>query len=384
MIDIEPLRQFLLPIGAGRLQVAPLSFDPHRFDWFDAQEPPREPDDWSFWAHRGMNWNSQCAFCHMTDFEKNYDIATDNYASTWTTMGISCTQCQWDMSAHLADPENPEKIALLPKPLAMDNCASCHSRREELTGLFAPGELYNDHYRLTMAEQPGIYYADGQVLEENFEHGSLMLSRMGHAGVSCLDCHNPHSGGLVLPVENNALCMSCHSAPETMVGEFRATPIDVATHTFHETGTPGSRCIDCHMAETTYMVRNPRRDHGFISPDPQLTIEAGIPNSCNRCHADETAEWAGDWVNQRYGEDVMESRRSRQGARVILRAQDGVSEWDSELLAMAHSEEIAFWKATLCCYLRGIGVMMCAKLCPIGLEPRSTGAFRCRSHPWSL
>ena len=342
-IGIEPLVQYLLPIGEGRLQIAPLSYDPHRGDWFDAQSPPRNPADWSFWANRGMNWNSQCAYCHMTDLHKNYDIASDSYDTTWTAMGISCSQCHGDMSAHLANPEAPGLAAKLPRELAISNCASCHSRREELTGTFHPGEKFDDHYRLEVADRPEIYYPDGIAQDENFEYGGLMLSRMGHAGITCLDCHNPHSGGLVQPVENNSLCMSCHTPP----GSNGATPVFVENHLFHTAGEPGGRCIDCHMPPNTYMVRDPRRDHSFTSPDPQLTIELGIPNACNGCHGDQTAEWAADWVNAWYGAEKMEGRRARARARVIARAREGSDEFDPQLLAMAKTEEIAAWRASL-------------------------------------
>lgn len=342
-IGVTPLVQYLLPFPGGRLQIAPLSFDPHKQEWFDAQAPPRAPEDWSYFRNRGMNWNSQCAFCHTTDLQKNYDIATDSYSTTWSAMGISCTQCHGDMEAHMSDPKNPAKNPRVAADRIMDNCASCHARREELTGRFKPGELFDDHYRLALPDQPGIYHPDGQVLDEDFEYGSLLLSRMGHRGVTCLNCHNPHSGRLKLPADNNALCLSCHSAP----GQNGAVVIAPEKHTFHKAGTAGSRCIDCHMAQNVYMVRDPRRDHGFVSPDPQLTIELGIPNSCNRCHADKSTEWARDQVNSWYGAGKMESRRARQRARVIHRAQLGGTEFDPGLLAMAKSEEIAAWRATL-------------------------------------
>ena len=104
---------------------------------------------------------------------------------------------------------------------------------------------------------------------------------MGHAGVTCIDCHNPHSAKLKLPVENNALCMSCHSPP----GQRGAIPItDAMAHSHHAAESPGNRCVDCHMPQTTYMARDARRDHGFTIPDPLLTKELGVPNSCNRCH----------------------------------------------------------------------------------------------------
>ena len=46
------------------------------------------------------------------------------------------------------------------------------------------------------------------------------------------------------------------------------------------------------MPVTVYMQRHPRRDHGFTIPDPLLTKELNIPNACNRCHANQTTDWA--------------------------------------------------------------------------------------------
>jgi hypothetical protein len=40
-----------------------------------------------------MNWNSMCAHCHMTGYQKNYDAATDAYKSTWVEHGVGCIQC---------------------------------------------------------------------------------------------------------------------------------------------------------------------------------------------------------------------------------------------------------------------------------------------------
>jgi Tfp pilus assembly protein PilF len=46
------------------------------------------------------------------------------------------------------------------------------------------------------------------------------------------------------------------------------------------------------MPAKNYMVVDPRRDHSFRVPRPDLTITAGAPNVCARCHADKTPEWA--------------------------------------------------------------------------------------------
>lgn len=346
VIGVEPLRQYLIPFPGGRLQVHNIAYDPGKKEWFNAQmdvhgDTHYLPQDWAFWQNPGMNWNSQCAFCHMTDLQKNYDIPKDQYRTTWSAMGISCAQCHGPMKDHLAQPNTPGLAKKLPASLAMENCASCHARREELTGNFHAGEKFTDHYRLMLPDYAEIYYPDGQVHDEDFEYGAFLLSRMGHKGVTCLDCHNPHSGGLVAPVENNALCLTCHAPP----GQRGAIPVDAAAHSHHPAGSSGARCISCHMPESQFMVRDKRRGHSFTIPDPVLTRELGTPNTCNQCHADKNADWAAGWTEKWYGEKM--ERRTRARARVIARGRQGAPDADRDLVAMLRSEEIPAWRAAL-------------------------------------
>ena len=88
---------------------------------------------------------------------------------------------------------------------------------------------------------------------------------MGHKGIGCTNCHDPHAAtpiGGKPAVDTNALCMTCHAA-----GANQAVVIDPAKHVFHTPGTPGSRCVDCHMPKKTYMGRDPRSDQGW-KPEP--------------------------------------------------------------------------------------------------------------------
>jgi hypothetical protein len=80
---------------------------------------------------------------------------------------------------HLANPSSFSGVRRLSAAQVMDNCASCHSRRGETTGTFLPGEAYLDHFRPALVNQSHLYYADGQVRDEVYEHGSFMMSRMG-------------------------------------------------------------------------------------------------------------------------------------------------------------------------------------------------------------
>ena len=344
VIGVGPLIQYLTPFPGGRFQVINPAYDPKKGDRFDIYKAePRGPREWGFWKNGGMNWNSRCAYCHTTGFEKNYTAATDSYASTWKAMGISCEQCHGPLDGHAAKPKVP--VRLTPRQ-DMESCAACHSRREELTGKFHAGEAFDEHFRVALPDLTDLYFPDGQVRDEDFEYGSFLTSKMGHAGISCLDCHNPHSGKLKLPVENNALCLSCHAPP----GQRGAIPIpDTTAHSHHKIDSSGNRCVECHMPQTTYMARDPRRDHGFTVPDPQLTKELGIPNSCNRCHADQTTDRAIHWMEEWY----KMQRPSRDRARLIARARSGDPTVSQPLMDFFKSEPIPAWRASLVLMLEG-------------------------------
>ncbi|MBK1855263.1 tetratricopeptide repeat protein [Verrucomicrobiaceae bacterium 5K15] len=361
-IGVEPLVQYLVSSEGGRWQTPNAAWDPEKKEWFDVFNGDlRTSADWGHWSGRGMTWNTQCAFCHMTDFDKNYDIATDSYDSKWKEMGIGCTQCHGDMAEKadaktgcLIDLAKHHSIKKNHPALTMDNCASCHSRRGELDGKFKHGEKFGDHYQLQLPTQPHLYYPDGQIKDEDYVWTSLKLSNMGHKGVNCMDCHDPHTTKLKMPVANNTLCMSCHAGGSN--GRIEgAIVIDPSTHTKHfgvgkHNGVgSGHSCVDCHMTHTTYMGRDPRRDHGFHVPDPQMTKELGIPNACNKCHEDQDTDWAIKWTNTWFGDKMNSPERQRQRARTraIGAAFNGQQESIDALLAAYAKEENTAWKATL-------------------------------------
>ncbi|MDA3872346.1 MAG: ammonia-forming cytochrome c nitrite reductase subunit c552, partial [Kiritimatiellae bacterium] len=342
VIGIEPLVQPLVETSNGQWQVFNPAYHSQTNGWFNVFPEARHPDEWGHWSKRGMNWNAQCAWCHMTDFRKNHDPETDSYDSEWEAMAISCSQCHGNLSEHAANPDlTPGRR--FDQVTAQDNCLSCHARREFLTPeRFKAGEDFHGHFRLALLDQPGVYYPDGQVRDENFESGSFLSSKMHDAGVTCFDCHNPHSGGLIAPVENNSLCMSCHTPP----GARGAIPIQPELHSHHTAGSTGNRCVECHMPETQYMQSDMRRDHGFTVPDPMLTRTLGIPNACNRCHQDQSVEWAERYSEEWYG-DKLAVRRTRPRARAIHEAWEGSETAGAELVRLAKEETNAVWKATL-------------------------------------
>jgi predicted CXXCH cytochrome family protein len=171
----------------------------------------------------------------------------------------------------------------------IETCARCHSRRSPISSEYRHGEPLLDHY-LPAQLSEGLYFADGQINDEVYVYGSYLQSKMNAAGVTCSDCHEPHS--LELRAPGNGVCLQCH----------QATVFDTPEHHFHETGTVGASCAECHMPAREYMVVDPRHDHSMRIPRPDLSVSIGTPNACNVCHEDKTDVWAAEQVERWYGE----------------------------------------------------------------------------------
>ncbi len=346
-----PLRQLLVPTTGGRVQVTSAAWDPARGEWFDVFADGRRPDEWGHWRGRGMNWNSMCANCHNTGVDKAYDARTDSYGTRVTEHGVGCEACHGALADHaqqartaapatMTAAARPSAAGALAAAKTMSTCGACHARRAELTGRHRPGEAFDDHFLLTFVGDSEAFHPDGQVREENFEYAAFLGSRMHAAGVGCGDCHDPHSGRLRM--EGDALCLRCH-APDARPD---APDIDVATHSHHRAGSAGQACVGCHMPLTTYMQRDPRRDHGFTSPDPLLTTSLGIPNACNRCHEGKSAQWALAHATAWYGERLARPARAR--AQSFAAARDGSIDPDLPLAlaSLARPGDAPVWRAS--------------------------------------
>jgi predicted CXXCH cytochrome family protein len=334
----QPLRQYLVDMGGGRLQVTELAYEPASGQWFNVfGDENRRSGEWGHWTGRGMNWNSMCAACHNTAVKKRYSPQDDEYDTQFVEHGVGCEACHGPLAGHAAArragaPAGEAAPQAIDPARMLDTCGTCHARRSDLTESFLPGEHFLDHYSLVIPDLSETYYADGQVQGEDFEFASFLGSRMHGEGVTCGDCHDPHQGSLLAP--GNQLCLRCH-----------AGKIEPDSHSHHAPGTPGHGCIDCHMPITVYMERDPRRDHGFTVPDPALTLESGVPNACGRCHLDREPSWVADRAQEWYGERLK--RRSARRSRLISRARSGSRDITEELLALLAEEPSALWRAVL-------------------------------------
>jgi Flp pilus assembly protein TadD len=333
---VEPLQQYLIAFPDGRLQALNVCWDTRPKDrggqrWFHLY--PNENvahDDILHWTGPYQNWNYMCAECHSTDVHKNYDAAKDAFATRWSEIDVSCEACHGPASEHVAwaqasqrgESRSAESAATGSSPFAsvwvakglisslrerspgkwvmdastgiarrdrpraseveLETCARCHARRSQLGEDWLPGKPLGDTHRPALLE-PTLYEDDGQNKDEVYEYGAFLQSKMHAAGVTCTDCHDPHS--LALP-SDNSVCARCHAADR----------FDTPEHHHHEKGGKGSRCIECHMPSRDYMVVHTRHDHSFRVPRPDLSEKIGTPNACASCHADRPAAWAANAV----------------------------------------------------------------------------------------
>jgi Flp pilus assembly protein TadD len=320
---VYPLQQYLVEFPDGRVQALSITWDARPKAeggqrWFH-QYPDEKIDhrDELHWTKRAQNWNFMCADCHSTDVRKNYEARDDRFATAWAEINVGCEACHGPGSNHIAwarekpanaargltvtldarrgvtwaiDPATGNANRSRPKSgdAEIEVCAQCHARRAQIAEGYHAGRPFLDHYLPSLIAPP-LYHADGQQREEVYIWGSYLQSKMHAKGVTCSDCHEPHSQRLRAP--GNAVCAQCH-LPATY---------DAPSHHFHAAGKPGSQCVDCHMPATTYMVIDPRRDHGMRVPRPDLSVSIGTPNACTGCHADKPAQWAATATRNWYG-----------------------------------------------------------------------------------
>ncbi len=298
----EPLQQYLVDGENGRLQVLHLCWDTEEQRWFHLYDEPIAHEDALHWTGRHFTWNFMCAECHSTDLQRRYAPDTDTYDTTWFEIDVSCEACHGPGSHHetwARKGEDPRVASMglevqfkgKEANLEIEHCARCHSRREQLTDAYVYGRPLLDQYAPRLLVEP-LYHADGQILDEVYVYGSFLQSKMHAEGVRCSDCHDPHSGRL--KHEGDKVCTQCHSEEgDERFPKLRKAKYDDVKHHFHPDETkPGRACVGCHMEARTYMQVDPRRDHSFRIPRPDLTERIGTPNACNTCHKDKTSAWS--------------------------------------------------------------------------------------------
>ena len=325
---VTPLQQYLIEFPDGRMQALSIAWDARPKGaggqrWFHLYPGEKVTHkDPLHWTKPSQNWNFMCADCHSTNLRKGYDEAANRFKTTWSEMNVACEACHGPGSSHLAwakkegdwkrldasgkglavalderrgvswamNAETGNASRSRPRETAreIEVCARCHARRSQISDDYVHGRPMGDTLIVSPIEN-GLYWPDGQMRDEVYNHGSFAQSRMFAKGVTCSDCHDPHS--LKLRAPGNGVCAQCHLPSK----------YDTPAHHHHQTGSKGAACAACHMPTTTYMVVDPRHDHSMRIPRPDLSVKLGTPNACTNCHADRKAQWAADAVQKWYG-----------------------------------------------------------------------------------
>lgn len=312
---VTPLQQYLVAFEDGRLQALPFTWDSRAAQdggqrWYHLY--PDEyigPGDELHWLGREQNWNYQCAECHSTDVVLNYDLDSDSFDTTWFEIDVGCEACHGPASRHVENARTgavtrssgllvdlddrghavwqmnsqsgiaERSLLAMRPPQQPESCGRCHSRRGVIATEYEYGKPLADTHRPALLNPP-LYFEDGQIRDEVYVYGSFLQSRMYGAGVTCSDCHNPHSLELVTGGSPNDVCAQCH------------LPTKFASTDHHRHAPEQVECVDCHMRSRVYMGVDARRDHSFRIPRPEFSVNSDVPNACNSCHTRQDAEWA--------------------------------------------------------------------------------------------
>jgi predicted CXXCH cytochrome family protein len=358
---LDPLQQYLVEFPDGRIQALSLAWDSRPRDkggqhWFHIY--PNEQikhDDILHWTKLNQNWNFMCAECHSTGLRKNYDAKADRFATSWAEISVGCEACHGQGSRHTAwaqaqqswwpfgkrddpskglpvrfderldvawpiDPQTgTARRSVAPAALRkeVETCGLCHARRAGFGEDWVPGQWLSQTH-VVEALSRNTYHPDGQIrdVEEPYNYTPFKQGRMFAAGVTCSDCHEPHSAKL--RASGEGVCLQCHASDKYAD----------AKHRHHASADPPPACTLCHMQTRTYMIVDPRHDHTFRVPRPDLSVRLGTPNACNDCHGDKSAQWAAaaveDWFGpnrrgfQSYGTAFHAARSDQADAAALL------------------------------------------------------------------
>ena len=316
---VYPLQQYMINFPNGKIQVLDPTWDTRSKEeggqrWYHIHKDENvSAGDPLHWTGPNMNWNYMCADCHSTNLKKNYDEKSRSYHTTFDSINVSCEACHGPASKHIDwsktetntmknrgfqlslkykkgkwdTNSTSHKTVLTDKEVEV--CAKCHSRRSQLDDDFMPGDKFSDHYLAVLLEE-NLYFPDGKIQDEVYVYDSFLQSKMYEKGVTCTDCHNPHT--LKRRAVGDKVCSQCHKEEK----------YTAAAHHKHQVGSTGSSCIGCHMPARLYMGVDSRNDHSFRVPRPDVSVEMKeVPNACTLCHTDKEALWAADAMKKWYG-----------------------------------------------------------------------------------
>jgi tetratricopeptide (TPR) repeat protein len=256
-----------------------------------------------------------CQQCHGSQIWVNWDTSAHRYDTRLSSLAVDCESCHGPGRRHVqlaragrvdssADIGMPA-LDTLSKDASIGVCLRCHGLKDALAPGFLPGRSFTSYYALKfpiLGDRP--YRVDGRVRTFAYQATQLFSDCYLNGSMTCVDCHDPHSqtyrnvSGSPLPGRfDNGQCLDCHPS--------EGRPLEAHTH--HPAGSPGSRCVACHMPylqqpELGDAVPYARSDHTIPIPRPGFDDSLGVTNACTLCHRDRSTAALQDTVARWYGQ----------------------------------------------------------------------------------
>jgi hypothetical protein len=318
---------FVSDFDDGTVRFLPFDFQPYDSTWFcntGEEFTPISLDlrigeciDWPPFRILGTDGGGEtCQECHGSQIVLEHTPA-DRYETRFMTLNINCESCHGPSKRHveLAKDsllETPEGIAVevletRDKDASLAVCFRCHALKGVLQPGYLPGRTLEKYYTLRawlVGENP--YFPDGRMRTFGYQQNHVYSDCYLNGSMTCVDCHDPHTqeyrdiwGRSLEDRFDDGQCTDCHASKAERPEE----------HTFHDPGTEGSRCVDCHMPylqqpKVGHRIRYARSDHTIPIPRPGDDDRMGIVNACSQaeCHADSTVQALARITEDWYGE----------------------------------------------------------------------------------
>ncbi len=300
---------------AGELSLFPFVWLVREKQWIARRDafvtPPGRPLN-------DAHWNSSCIACHAVAGEPGH--AGEAFDTRAAELGIACEACHGPGAAHVAKHRDPvarymqhasksaDATIVHPKRLAPERsaalCGQCHSYAyprdedewwahgyartfragdalEPTRILLSPAALAAPGAPVLDADARSLFWDDGAIRVGGREYNGLVESPCwqgrGERKITCVSCHAMHAGdpsGQIAPDRaGDRACTTCHES--------------TAEHSHHASGSPGARCVACHMPKTSYALFSAVRSHRIEVPH----VDPAKPNACNLCHLDRSEAW---------------------------------------------------------------------------------------------
>ncbi|MEW6729916.1 MAG: HEAT repeat domain-containing protein [Acidobacteriota bacterium] len=332
-------QQYLTQVGDTYYRL-PIAYNIEKKHWFNLQGLFLKPDSANFHQHTSI-WNNNCVFCHNVKANPGLSFESRRFSTKVAELGIGCEACHGPGQLHIEKNQSWLWSNLRPRvrhddptivnPLRLNKlqelqvCGHCHGQRvprqsEAIKEILSTGDPYTPGEELFRYYQPvdrqtriGDYefadrfYPDGTPRLTAYEFQGVMMSACYQRGeMTCNRCHSVHRGKqqslLTDYMRSNKSCTQCHEAIAK----------DISAHTHHRADSSGSSCYECHRPRIAYGLLTAKRTHRILLPDINKTLTTQMPNGCNLCHKEQSAQWSAQYLSKWYGDKYRLTAENQQ------------------------------------------------------------------------